>query len=126
MNMMEADVPCHPLQNSRQLIIGTAVYRGAHVIPVVRMLVIRTLELMLHVEKPDARNAGQIENRPLNQKDLLPAQRPAEQPHQTDHHRIGEIRVQALLAFGAFPIHPVTYHKQKNRAKSEHNKWVAI
>lgn len=126
MNMVEADIPRHPLQNSGQLIIGTAVYRGADVIPFIRVLVIRILELMLHVEEPYARNAGQVQNRPLNQEDLFPAQRPAEKPHQNGQRCVREVRVHALFAFGAFPVHSVFKHKKKNRAKSEHNKRVAV
>lgn len=97
------------------------IYEGTTYVPL-----IRTLELMTARRKPYARNAGQIQNEPLNQEDLFPAQRPAEQSHQTGQRRVREVRVHALFTFDAFPVHSVYNHKKKNRAKSEHNKRVAV
>ena len=54
MQEVQADAAGHPLQHRRQTILGTSVQRGLHGIPVGMARPVDALELMLHVEQPDA------------------------------------------------------------------------
>ncbi|MNN88559.1 hypothetical protein D3C81_2062640 [compost metagenome] len=57
MNMVEANVAGNPLQQLRQLIVRAPFYRCRNITPFLFMLEVGILELMLHIEQPDAQKA---------------------------------------------------------------------
>ena len=69
-DMMKPDVAGEPLQDSWQLIKGTALKRRCGVIPVLGPRPIGALELMLHVEQPQADGAGKRRYGELNQSEM--------------------------------------------------------
>jgi len=65
MNMMKADIAGKPLQDFRELIEGTAVKRGARIVPILSPRPVCAFELVLHVEelhaqRPSKRCHGQL------------------------------------------------------------------
>ena len=52
MNVMKTDIPREPLQDFWKLIIGTSVYRGLSIIPLIAVVPISVFELMLNIEYP--------------------------------------------------------------------------
>ena len=65
-NVMESDIAAEPLQDARQPVIRAAQQRRGRVIPFSATAPVRVLVLMLNVEEPHARRAGDEHNRRLD------------------------------------------------------------
>ena len=59
MHVMNADIARHPAQHARQHVMRRTMQRGLCKLPLGTGRPMRFLELMLHVEQPDAGSAGQ-------------------------------------------------------------------
>src|ERR1700730_2335286 len=64
---MKADIAREPLQNARQLVERTSVECRCRITPIATALPIRAFELMLYIEQPDSRSAGEGRYQQLNE-----------------------------------------------------------
>jgi hypothetical protein len=79
MDMVDADVRREPAQNTRQVIVGTAMQRSFVKIPGLVMGPGGVLELVLDIEQPDADRRRQNRDRQVHQQEW----RTADQTDQT-------------------------------------------
>jgi hypothetical protein len=63
MDVVEPDIPGHPVQRRRQIVERGALQRRRAKVPVPLGLPVRLLELVLNVEEPNANGCGQQNDR---------------------------------------------------------------
>ena len=99
-HVMQADVAREEPEHPRQLEVRASPQRRVGVFPAARALPVGLLELVLHVEQPDACGAGEKRRRRPHEHVIPPANEPAERPddegqrdvrrhHATAHTRPG-------------------------------------
>src|SRR5262245_47827377 len=107
MNVMEADIPCEPLEDFRQLEIRAAFKRDAHRMPRSVPRPIHVLKLMLDIEQPQPETSGNRNDRKLNQKVCPQTNCPA---RHSDNEQQCEVRAKDAPAlpfpgpFGGKPV----------------------
>ena len=72
MDMMETNIPCEPLQHFGKFIEGAAIHTGVEELPFRVTFPIRGVKIMLDIEEPDARAAGDEQDRYFDQKESCP------------------------------------------------------
>ena len=88
-DVVEADVAREPLQHLRQLVERTALERGRDVVPVARPFPVHAIELVLHVEEPDAGGAGHRHDHQLNEEVRLDPEDRAERGRHPGDAQVG-------------------------------------
>ncbi|MNQ99441.1 hypothetical protein D3C85_1151740 [compost metagenome] len=101
-------------------------HRGFDVIPLFIMLEIRFFIVMLHVEQPDARHAGEEEHWSLNQQKRLPTYAPTKQYDTADDPNVGDVRVKSFFHAYLPTVKPVINEEDKNRSNNKHHERTAI
>src|SRR5215510_14946790 len=94
-DVMESDVAAEPLQHARQLVIRTAQQRRRRVIPLAAVAPVGLLILMLDVEKPYSRGAGDDHNRGLDHQQRLQPHCPPQRAVERQYSEVGKLEIVA-------------------------------
>ena len=125
MDVVETDVASEPLQDLGKFVERAAQQRGGRVVPLFMVVPVNVLELVLHVEHPDASGTGDHRHGKLNHQPALPAQRPDLQARENRH---GDIHGPNRHFFTAARIavgEPLINEKQAGRGDQKQNDRIA-
>ena len=128
MHVVGADIRREPAHHRRQMEIGAALERGPVEVPRAFRSPVRRLELVLHVEQPDADGPGQQRDRHLHHGEPVEAD---QETHRDDNQRRQEVAQQDV---GQEPPAPAQHVERQpelddenpGRRDADHNDRVAI
>ena len=95
-DMMETNIACEPLQHLRKLIERTAIHASVEELPLCVAFPVGGVKVMLHVEEPDTRAAGDQHDGHFHQQEGRPANL---QHDPADHGGDGNVRPDHAAAF---------------------------
>ena len=129
MHVVHADVGRKPAQEGRQIVMRAAMQCGVLGIPFAVARPDRVLELVLHVEQPDADRCGHQQRGQVHQQESLDADQP-DQP--AGHQRDGEVgrhcadpRAPAVAAHQP-DRQAMLQQEEIGRSQSEHDQRMAV
>jgi len=125
-NMMETYIAAEPLQQARQFVIGTAHQRCRGIVPMLVGLPVCIFVLVLHVEKPDARNSGNHLYGNPNQQNGRQSDTPDGQRPERDEYRVGQVNASPLALPGMLSNKSQSEQKDVMRADEERDEGMSI
>ena len=125
-HVVEPDVAAEELQHLRQCEVRTAVQCCVVEAPLVGALPVRGLELVLHVEEPDADTAGEDDERELDEQHRLPTECEAQRGDEHHHRHVGEPHAAVHLLVRRGGLEPLHEDGRVDRPEAEHHERVPV
>ena len=119
MQVVVADVAAEPVQDRRQIVVGTALDRRTLDAPVIAAGPVGVLELVLHVKEPDARCSRQEKYRQVHQQHRLPAECQREQGEDHRQHDVVDPDAGPFLPEGARQVERQTLLQEELDGRPE-------